>query len=73
MTNAEIRQKAIRSAQHLQKLGFGMGDVFAFIAPNHHNIAPLVFAAFAIGAPANTLDPNLETGWRCSNNFVAYK
>lgn len=62
MTNAEIRTKTIRAAVSLGEMGFGHGDVVAIIARNHHNLAPIVFAAACLAAPVNTLDPNFKKG-----------
>lgn len=62
MTNSEIRKKAIRAAQNLYKLGFGKDDVIGILAMNHHNLAPIVFASIALGAPLSPMDSNFNTG-----------
>lgn len=60
LTNEEIRMKTIRAAQNIIKLGFKEGDIIAVIAKNSHNLASIIFAAFSIGLPVNTLDPTFE-------------
>lgn len=62
MKNGEIRRKTIRAAQHLLEMGYKKNDVIGIVAKNHHNLAPIVFAAFAIGAPVNPIDPNFVAG-----------
>lgn len=49
MTNREIRNRTIRAAQNLTKLGIGFDDVIQVIAKNHHYLAPVIFAALTIG------------------------
>lgn len=58
VTFADMRIRTIRAAQNIQKLGFVEDDVFAIIARNSENLAPIVFAAMSIGCPVNTLDPS---------------
>lgn len=60
MTNEEIRIKTIRAAQNLQKLGFQPNDVLGFMARNSHHVAPIIFAAFCLGCPINTIDPSFQ-------------
>ncbi|XP_031624825.1 luciferin 4-monooxygenase-like isoform X2 [Contarinia nasturtii] len=52
LTFMDIRKKAIRAAQNLQSLGFAQ-QIFGFISKTSENIAPIVFAAMAIGSPIN--------------------
>lgn len=56
-TNEEIHLKTVRAAQHIQQLDYKEGDIFAIMSKNHHNLAPLVLALFALGYPFQTLDP----------------
>lgn len=62
MKNKEIRTKTIRTAEHFLKMGYGKNDVIGVVAKNHHHIAPIAFASFAIGAPLNPIDPNSNAG-----------
>lgn len=62
MTNKEIYLKTIRAAQNLTKFGIVKGDVIAFVARNHHNLAPVIFAALTLAAPTNALDPSFKKG-----------
>lgn len=54
----EIRTRSIRIAQNLQARGYEKGQVFGIIAANSQNVAPVVFAAFYLGCPMNTMDPS---------------
>lgn len=60
LTNSQIRTKTIRAAQNLRKLGYENGEIIGIIAKNSHHLAPIVFAAMAIGCPINTLDPTFN-------------
>lgn len=60
LTNTEIRQKTIRVAQNLLKLGITKNDVLGFCTRNSHYLAPVVFGSMVIGAPVNPLDPSYE-------------
>lgn len=62
MKNSEIRMKTIHAAEHLLNMGYGKNDVIGVVARNHHHLAAIVFAAFAIGAPLNPIDPNFTAG-----------
>lgn len=62
ITNGEIRWRTIRAAQNLAKLGIGFDDVIQVIAKNHHYLAPIVFAAFTLGAPVNGIDVQFTKG-----------
>lgn len=62
LTNREIRLKSIRTAENLLKLGFRKGDIFAFVAQNNHNLAPIVFGSIIIGAAVGTLDASFKDG-----------
>lgn len=58
LTYNEIRLKAIRAAQNLQKRGYNSKVVFGVLAKNSHHVAPIILASIAIGCPVNTLDPS---------------
>lgn len=58
MTFNDIKIKTIRAAQNLQALKYEQKQVFAIIARNSHDLAPIVFASIAIGCPVNALDPS---------------
>lgn len=62
MKNSEIRMKTIRAAEHLHNMGYGKNDIIGIVARNHHHLAPIVFASFAIAAPVNPMDPDFTTG-----------
>lgn len=48
--------KTVRAAQNLQKLGYSKNDVFGFSGIDR-NLAPVIYAAFCMGCPVNTLSP----------------
>lgn len=60
MTFDEIRIKAIRAANRLQKLGYQPGSVFALMTRNSKDVASIVFASLFVGCPVNTLDPHFN-------------
>ncbi|XP_019539911.3 probable 4-coumarate--CoA ligase 3 [Aedes albopictus] len=60
MTRAEMRLRVVRAAQHLQKLGYGVGDIATVAAVNSENLAPLVLALQVIGAGFNALAPTFD-------------
>lgn len=62
MRNSEILMKTIRAAQNLHRMGYGNNDVIGILAKNHHHLAPIVVASFAIAAPINPMDPNFKAG-----------
>lgn len=66
MKNSEIRMKSIRAAEHLHNMGYGKNDIIGIVARNHHHLAPIVFASFAIAAPVNPMDPNFKAGKFCA-------
>lgn len=41
-------------------MGFDGGEIIGIVAKNSHHLAPIVFAALAIGCPINTLDPSFD-------------
>lgn len=53
----EIRSRSIRAAQNLRARGYEKGQILGIIATNSHHLSPIVFAAFYLGCPINTLDP----------------
>lgn len=61
MTFDDIKINAIRAAENLQRLGYKSNDVFAIMARNSKDVAPVVFAALFNGCALNTLDPNFGT------------
>lgn len=58
MSYDEIRIKIVRAAQNLQNRGYKSKEVFTVLAKNSHHVAPIAFAAMAIGSAVNTLDPS---------------
>ncbi|EAT46129.1 AAEL002668-PA [Aedes aegypti] len=60
MTRAEMRLRVVRAAQHLQKLGYGVGDIASVVAVNSENLAPLVLALQVIGVGFNALAPTFD-------------
>ncbi|XP_031635434.1 uncharacterized protein LOC116348546 [Contarinia nasturtii] len=60
MTYDELRLKAIRAAQNLQKKGFQYKDLFTFLAVNSDNLCPIVFASSSMGCPINPLHSSLS-------------
>lgn len=61
-TVTEIRQRTMRCAQHLIKLGCTQDQRIAIIARNHHNLTPLIFSAFCIGSPITPMDVIIVNG-----------
>lgn len=55
MTFDDIRERTIRTALNLQKRGYEAGQVFGIMAKNSHNVAPVIFAAYCLGCPYNSL------------------
>lgn len=60
MTRAEMRLRVVRVAQHLQRLGYGIGDIASVMAVNSENLAPLVLALQVIGVGFNALAPTFD-------------
>lgn len=60
MTRAEMRLRIVRVAQHLQRLGYGVGDIASVMAVNSENLAPLVLALQVIGIGFNALAPTFD-------------
>ncbi|KAL1390300.1 hypothetical protein pipiens_012446 [Culex pipiens pipiens] len=60
MTRAEMRLRIVRAAQHLTKLGYGVGDIASVVAVNSENLAPLVLALQVIGVGFNALAPSFD-------------
>lgn len=58
MSYEEIRIKIIRATQNLRNRGYRSNEVFAVLANNSHNVAPIAFATMANGSAVNTLDPS---------------
>lgn len=60
MRNEEIVQAVVRVALNLKDLGLVEGNVIGIAARNSKYLAPVVFGAFTLGTPINTLDPLFE-------------
>lgn len=50
----------IRAAQRLQKLGYKPKQIFGIMVENVANVSPIVFAAFSLGCPINTMHTSVE-------------
>lgn len=61
MTFNELRLKAIRAAQNLQKNGFQSYQKFCFMTINNENLLPIVLASFGLACPIVPLFPILST------------
>lgn len=57
MTCHEMRLRTMKIASHLMIAGYKQNDVVGVMATNSENLAPTVFACFALGLPINTLAP----------------
>lgn len=55
ITCHEMRMRTIKMASYLHEKGYKQGDVVGFIAKNSENLAPVVFACFALGLPVHVL------------------
>lgn len=62
LTKAEIRTRTIRCAQNLTKLGCTQNDCIGIVARNHHNLTPLLYGAFCIGARISPLEVAIIKG-----------
>lgn len=74
-TNMQIRMHSIRLAMNLQRdpLGVRKDDVIGLVTRNHEMVSAVVFAAFALAAPVNALDPNFKVGrWSSSRHMVEF-
>lgn len=60
MTFNEIRLKAIRTAQNLQKRGFKPRQKFCFLIENHDDLVALVLASIGLACPIVPLCPILS-------------
>lgn len=60
LTCKQARIASIRVAQHLNKLGYTRGDVFAFICRNGTDLLPTLYGSFLIGAAVNPLDAGFK-------------
>lgn len=58
MTFDDIRIKATRAAQNLQRLGYKPENIIGIMARNSKDVAPIMFATLFLGCPLNTFDPN---------------
>lgn len=59
-TYEEIYAKTVRAAQHIQKMDYNEGDIFAIMARNYQDLAPIVFALISLGYPFQSLDPTFS-------------
>ena len=55
ITCLEMRMRTIKMASYLNANGYKQGDVVGFMAKNSENLAPVVFACFALGLPVHVL------------------
>lgn len=62
MSTAEIRQKSIRTAQNMRKMGITKNDVVSFFCKSNHDLAPVVFGAILLGAAINPFDATYDKG-----------
>ena len=53
-------ERSIKIAKYLTKIGIKEGDLIGFVAANTENLAPAVFACFALGLPINPLAPAMN-------------
>lgn len=60
MTFDELRLKAIRAAQNLQRKGFEPRQKFCFMTTNHDDLLPIVLAAIGLTCPIVPLSPILS-------------
>ena len=57
VTCQQMYNRSIKIAKYLAKCGMKEGDVIGFVTANTENLAPIVFACFALGLPVNPLSP----------------
>ncbi|XP_070502888.1 luciferin 4-monooxygenase-like [Chironomus tepperi] len=57
VTCQQMHDQSIRIAKHLTICGKKEGDLIGFVTGNSENLAPIVFACFALGLPVNPLSP----------------
>lgn len=57
MTCREMAEKTVKMASYLDANGYKQGQVIGFITKNSENLAPVVFASFALGLPVHVLAP----------------
>lgn len=60
VTCYEMRDRAIKMSSYLNANGYKQGHVVGFIAKNSENIAPVVFACFALGLPVHVLSTEMN-------------
>lgn len=61
MTFTELRLKAIRAAQNLQKMGVQPHQKFCFMTINNENLLPIILASIGLVCPIVPLYPILST------------
>ena len=61
LTNQQLLERIRANAQHLRKLGVGVGDVVALKLVNRVEFVTLLFAAWRIGAAVTPINPSLTT------------
>src|SRR5882724_8606062 len=62
LTNAEMRDRVVSTAELFVDLGVGPGDVVAVMLPNRVELLVTLFAAWRLGAAATTINPALTPG-----------
>ena len=60
ITCLEMRMRTIKMASYLNANSYKQGDVVGFIVKNSENLAPVVFACFALGLPVHVLSPIMD-------------
>ena len=59
LTNAQLHDRVLATAQHLGDLGIGVGDVVAVALRNRVEFVVLLFAAWRLGAAVTPINPSL--------------
>jgi acyl-CoA synthetase (AMP-forming)/AMP-acid ligase II len=62
LTNAEMRDRVVSTAQLFVDLGVGPGDVVAVMLPNRVELLVALFAAWRLGAAVTPINPALTPG-----------
>lgn len=57
VTCQQMYDRSVKIAKYLTKCGMQEGDLIGFVTANTENLAPIVFACFALGLPINPLAP----------------
>lgn len=59
LTNAQLHDRVLATAQHLCDVGIGVGDVVAAQLRNRVEFVVLLFAAWRLGAAVTPINPSL--------------